>query len=407
MDFPSFSTLFQVAKNEALARSEPLSQQAIDREGSDANILIASACAAADQVVGQLVTTTAGLFLDSANGRALDRLLFDRYGLTRKVAANALGSVTFYSNVAAPYAFTIPSGTRLATTTGVGYETVGNFLFSEGSTGPLYVTVRSLLAGADQQAKIGTITRIVGQIAGLPFGITLTVTNPIATSGAANQESDAEFRERGRAYFTTVQRATLSAIEQGALTVPGVVRAKAYEMLDPAGRPAKLVSLVIADKFTDALADYAIVPPTYEAQSKVLAQTVFNALEDYRPAGTFVQVQMAQVILQPVSLSLSFEAGVTIDSVATSARAVVASYINNLNPGEGVTPADLVQALSGITGLVVTEEDLLNPSNIVTSPAGAVVLNPLQVLRTSLNIVRAVSSNPATPIGTYANPDAV
>lgn len=407
MDFPSFSQLFQTAKNEALARSVPLSQQAIDREGSDANILIAAACAAADQVIGQLVTTTAGLFLDSATGTSLDRLLFDRYGLSRKVAGNALGSVAFSSLVPVPASFTIPSGTKLQSTSGINYETVGNYLFPAGSTGPLYVSVRSLLAGADQQAKIGTITRVTGQIEGLPAGVVLTVTNPVATAGAVDAESDAEFRERGRAFFTTVQRATLSAIEQGALTVPGVVRAKAYELLDPQGAPAKLVSLIIADQFTDVLADYAAVPPTYEAQSKVLAESVFQALNDYRPAGVFVQVQLAQTILQPISLSLSFSAGVTIDTVATNARAAVVSYINNLNPGENLSRSDLVRILKGVTGLIVTEQDLINPGNIITSPAGDVVTNPLQVLRTSLSIVRATSSNPGTPIGTYLNPDSV
>ena len=73
MDFPNFQTLFQIARNEALVRNPQLSQDAIEREGSDANILIASACAAADEVVGQLTAVSAGLFLDSANGDALDR----------------------------------------------------------------------------------------------------------------------------------------------------------------------------------------------------------------------------------------------------------------------------------------------------------------------------------------------
>lgn len=407
MDFPSFQQLFEIARNEALARSPALSQDAINREGSDANILVAAATAAADEVIGQLVMTTAGLFLDSANGEALDRLLFDRYGLTRKIAANAIGSVTFTSNIPLPSNFTIPSGTKLRTTTGVGYETVGNFVMQAGTSGPLYVTVRSLLAGANQQAKIGTITNLVGPLTGVPTGVQFFITNPVATAGAADQETDDEFRERGRAFFTTVQRGTLRAIEQGALTVPGVTRASAYEILDSSGRPNRLVSLVIADKFTDTLADYAAVPPVYELQSKALAESVFNALEDYRPAGVFVQVQLAEVVLLPVSLSLSFSAGVNIDSVATSARAVVANYINNLNPGDNVTAAQLVQALRGVSGLVITENDLLNPGNVIASPWTQVDTTPLQVLRTSLSIVRATSSNPALPLGTYLNPDGI
>lgn len=403
MDFPNFATLFQIARNEALARNSQLTQDAIEREGSDANILVAAAVAATDEAIGQLVTTSAGLFLDSANGDALDKLLFDRYGLVRKVASAAVGSVAFSTTVNNPAPFTIPSGTQLATTEGQRFETVGNSLFPAGTTGPIYVTVRSLLAGANQQAAANTITNLVGTVPYAPSD--LTVNNPIATAGASDRESDTQFRERGRSFYTTVQRGTLSAITQGALTVPGVVSASTYEYLDTTGIPAKRVACVIADKYTDALANYTVVPPVYEAQSKVLAQQVFNALEAYRPAGVFVQVQLAQVVPQPVSLSLSFRAGVDIDIVANSARAAIVTYINNLQPGADLYLAPLIQVLQGVPGLIVTGDEIVSPANQGAASDPLVVTSPLQVLRTALPLVRASSSNPATPIGLYFNPD--
>lgn len=396
MDFPSFSTLFQTARAKALQSSKDLSLDVINREGTDANILIASACAAAEQVIGQLVSVTAGLYLDSANGEALDRLLFDRYGLTRKVAQQALGSVVFSLPTAATEAFTIPAATQLATPDGIGYETIEAELFPAGATS-LTVSIRSLLAGVSQQAKIGTITNLVGAVPGAPPG--LTVTNTVATFGAADRESDADFRARGQAFFTTVQRGTLAALVQGALTVPGVVRASAYEQVDQNGAPANFVILVIADTYTDTLAQLSVVPPVYEQQSKVLAQQVFNALQDYRPAGIFVQVQVAQVIPQPIGLALSFKAGVDIDTVANNARAAVVNVINNLNPGDTLQPSALQTALNGVAGLYITGAE-------VQSPAGPVIANPLQVFRSSLALVRAISSNPDTPIGSYTNPDA-
>lgn len=395
MDFPSFTTLFQTARAKALQSTPLLSQDAVNREGTDANILLASACAAAEQVVGQLVTVAAGLYLDSATGDALDRLLFDRYGLTRKVAAQALGSVVFSLPTGAPYAFTIPAGTQLATPDGVQYETIESELFPQGASDK-YVSVRSLLAGVSQQAKIGTITNIVTSVAGAPEG--LSVSNPIATAGASDRESDSDFRARGQAFFTTVRRGTMASIVQGALTVPGVVRASAFEQVAENGGPAGFVILVIADQYTDALAELATVPPLYQQQSKVLAQQVFNALTDYRPAGIFVQVQLAQVIVQTVQLALSFQAGVDIDSVATAARAACVNAINNLNPGQTLTPAMLQARIEGVAGLYITGRE-------VQSPAGPVVPNPLQVLRASLSSVLAISSNPATPIGSYTNPD--
>lgn len=403
MDFPNFQTLFQIARNEALAKNAQLTQDAIDREGSDANILIASAVAASDEVMGQLITTSAGQFLDSANGDALDRLLFDRYGLVRKVASAAVGSVAFSTTVNNPAPFTIPTGTRLSTSEGLSFETVGNTLFPAGTTGPIYVTVRSLLAGANQQAAINTINNLVGTVPYAPAD--LTVTNPIATAGASDRESDSEFRERGRTFYTTVQRGTLSAITQGALSVPGVVSASTYEFLDSSGLPNKRVACVIADKYTDALVYFTNSIPAYEAQSKVLAQNVFNALEAYRPAGVFVQVQLAQVVPQPVSLSLSFRAGYDIDVVANSARAVIANYINSLQPGEDLYLQPMIQVLQGVEGLLVTNNEIVSPANQGSAADPLVVTTPLQVLRTSLALVRASSSNPSTPIGLYLNPD--
>jgi len=403
VDFPNFRTLFQIARNEALVRNAQLTQDAIDREGSDANILIASAVAAADEVVGQQITVTSGLFLDSASGDALDRLLFDRYGLVRKVASAAVGSVAFSTTVANPSPFTIPSGTQLSTSTGLKFETVGAMLFPAGTTGPIYVTVRSLLAGANQQAAIGTINSLVGTVPSSPTD--LVVTNPIATAGASDRESDTEFRERGRSFYTTVQRGTLSAITQGALSVPGAVSASTYEFLDSSGLPNKRVACVIADKYTDSLANYTTVPPVYEAQSKVLAQQVFNALEAYRPAGVFVQVQLAQVVPLPVSLSLSFAAGVDIDITANAARAAIANYINTLQPGDDLYLSPMIQVLQGVNGLIVTGDEIVSPANQGTAADPLVVTTPLQVLRTSLALVRASSSNPSTPIGLYLNPD--
>jgi len=405
VDFPNFQTLFQIARNEALARNSSMTRDAIEREGSDANIMIAAAVAAADQVVGQQVVNTAGQFLDSATGDSLDKLLFDRYGLTRKVAAASVGTVMFTTTAAAPTAFLVPAGIQLSTSDGLQFETIESELFAAGSTGPVYVAVRSLLAGANQQARIGTITSIISRIPDAPND--LRVTNTLATAGAADRESDTEFRARGRGFFTTVQRGTLSAITQAALNVPGVVRANTFELLDVNGAPNFRVSCVIADQFTDTLANYTAVNPSYEAQSQVLSQEVFNVLQDYRPAGVFVQVQVAQVVLQSIGLSLSFRAGVNLDTVALSARAAITNYINNLAPGQSLYLEPMIQALRGVDGLIVDGDEIaVQNSTAVTSSDPLIYVKPLQVLRTSLALVRAASVNPSTPIGTYLNPDA-
>lgn len=381
MDFPSFSQLFQAARTEALIRNPQLTRDAVEREGSDANILLASAAAVGDEVVAQLIAVTAGLYLDSASGEALDRLLGDRYGLLRKTAAAAVGQVAFGLVGTNPAAFTIPAGTTLSTADQIKFETTAPVLFPAGVS-LVYADVRSLLAGSAQQVRPNTITSILSPI---PFAPpTLQVTNPYATAGAADRESDTAFRQRGQAFFSTARRGTLAALVQGALAVPGVQSAAAFEGLDAFGKPAPYVSLIVADAYTEALADLSTTPPSYWTQSETLAQTVTAALEEYRPAGLYVQVTVALTYLVPISLSLSYLGSVDTVAVSQSARAALVTYVNSLPPGSAVDPDALVAVLRTVPGLLVTGNEILQP-------AGAITLLPRAVPRTSLELVKTVA----------------
>lgn len=396
-DFPTFDDLFRVARDEVLLRSGKISRDAVERDGMDANVLVAAAAAAADEVVGQVAELATSLFLDSARAEALDRLVFDRYGLVRKAAAAALGTVQFTSPGGAPATFTIPGGTVLAAPDGRQYVTTQNVIFTAGSLGPVAATVRSVLAGADQNAKSGSITSIVGTFPSQPAD--LAVTNPFATTGGDDAETDDSLRERARRFFTTVRRGTLAALEEAALGVSGVRTAKAFEVVDALGRPARLVQLVVADAFAEQFASYDTVPPRYEVQSQYLASLVFNALADVRPAGVYVRVVVANVVLQSVQLALTFMAGVDVQDAALRARAAMVDYVNSLNPGEAFSYEAATQVLSTVSGLAPS-------GNTVVSPAGNVAAKPLQAIRTSLGLVSAVAAQTDQPVITGTNPDA-
>jgi len=373
--------LFRIARDEALARNAKLAQDIIDRDGTDANILTAGAAAAAEEVISQISQVEAGLFLDSARGAALDRLVFDRYGLVRKPASAAVGEVQFTTTANNPGAFTIPSGTQLQTVDGTQYSTSASALFLAGFTGPVTVSVRSQLAGVDQQALSGTITSIISSIPGSPGD--LVTANALATAGATDEEEDASLRARARAFFTTARKGTKSALEQGALAVPGVVTASAIEVIDTEGAPARVVQLVIADQFTETLAEFSETPtPIYQAQAQALAATVLVALEDVRAAGIEVKVFVAAVVLQPITLRLSFDAGADVALTTLRARAAAVNYTNELNPGQTWDPAGVSARLAPIPGLFITGTE-------VASPNGMVIPTPLQVIRTGLPIVTA------------------
>lgn len=395
-DAPTFDDLLATAQAEALVRQPSLSVDAVTRPGADANAILAAGAAAADQVVGaQLVPLSASLFLDSALGPQLDRLVFDRYGLIRKPAAPALASVQFTTPTNTSVAFTIPVNTLLQTADGTQFVTTEAVTFPAASSGPVLVGVRSVLAGAKQQAAIGTITSIVAPISGAPSG--LAVSNPLATAGAADAESDDSLRSRAQQFFTTARRGTLKAIEQGALAVAGVQTAKAIEVTDASGRPNKVVLLAITDQFTNAL--LGSNPATYQTQSQQLAQAVYNGLSDVRGAGIYVQVQVAVVIMQSVLLNLRFYAGVDQGAVAIAARMAVVNYINNLAPGATFSYAAAEQLLAAVWGLDYQGDEIV-------TPAGDVVPLPLQVLRTTVDLVTPIVPISTASVLTTNNPDA-
>jgi hypothetical protein len=377
-DFPSFNDLFRAARDEILIRNGQLSREAVERPGTDANVLIAGATACGDDVVTQLIQVQAGLFLDSATGQALDRLVFDRYGLLRKPAAAALGEVRFDTVNPSPSNFAIPVNTIVATADGRQYVTTDSASFGLGSEGPVRVPIRSVLAGSDQQAQIATIINIVSSIPN--SAPDLQVDNELATAGADDAETDASLRGRARAFFTTARKGTLDAIVQGALAFPGVRTAEGFEVLDAGGHPNRLVQLVVADQFTQTLVDYNPTPPGYQEQSQILAQAVSDSLSDVRAAGIFVEVTVAVPTIQAIVLALTFTTGADTVALTQSAKGVAVNYTNSLNPGEPFVVADLNAEIDAIPGLVPTG------SSVVT-PAGDVVPQTLEVIRTSLAAV--------------------
>lgn len=396
-DLPTFRDLFRRAQTEALIRGRKLAKEMVERDGSDANIIVAAGCAAADEVVGHLTRVAAARFLDSAEKKSLDRLVFDLFGMLRKSAAPAVTTVEFRTGVPAPAQFAIPVNTKVANAEGVEYVTTAAAIYPAASVGPVFVPVRSVLVGFVGHSKPGTITNIKSQIVGSPAD--LVVTNTLATTGAAEDESDPELRSRARAFFLTARRGTLAAIEARALDVAGVQSAKAFESLDAYGRPARYVTLVVTDGFVEQLLDFAVVPPAYVVQSQLFASQVFAGLSDTRAGGIFVLVLVARLVMLPVRLDLRFQAGVNPDLVASMARAAVVNYTNALSPGSAWLVAEATNALRQVPGLHVTGAD-------IASPAGDVVPRPLEVVRTAMALVTAYSVSADVSLLGVGNPDA-
>jgi hypothetical protein len=396
-DFPTASDLFRVARDKIVSKNGNIRPESVDKDGTDTNILVAAMAAVGDEVIRQLTVLEAGVFKDSATGDALVRLLFDRYGLRKKSAAPAFVTVNFTTTAPAASSFAIPSGTLLQSQAGSQFVTVEDATFPVGAIGPILVVARSILAGANQQVGANAIKAIVSQVSGSPAD--LAVNNPKASFGADDEEDEDTFRQQAVDFFTSARRGTLTAIQNAALAVPGVRRAAAFEVLDSLGRPGKEVELVVADAFVDQLANLSSVPPSYQVQSQAFSTQVFAALDDARAVGIFVDVVVASVVMLGVQLALAFTAGTDPHTAALQARALVVGYVNGLSPGQPFVPQDLITSLKSVSGLIVS-------STTIVSPAGSIVPGVLQVLRTTLALVSALSLQTDRPLATGLNPDA-
>jgi uncharacterized phage protein gp47/JayE len=371
----------------------------LDRQGTDANALNNGMAATGDEVVGALARTQAATFLDTSEKGELDRLVFDRFGILRKQAAPARGSFTLNTVDPAPANFSVPVGTLFSTPDGVQFVSEAPASFLAGSTGPVYVTVRSVLAGLNQQVPAGTEVSITSSIVGAPTD--LFAACPLATAGADDIESDDSLRDRARDFFTNARRGTLASLIVGALSAPGVRTAAAFETVDSLGRPVGSAQVIVGDAYTDALVVQGSNPAQYQTQSQVLALTVASVLDDYRAAGIYVAVRVGQTILQGFQLGLTFTPSVSLDPdlVALQARSLIVQYVNNSVAGALITRATLQALLDTVPGLV-------SGQNTIISPSADIQAGPLQLIRTNLGICVANAISPVFALQGSSNPDA-
>ncbi len=370
---PTREDYFQRGAQEIFARSagrskaSRISPEAVFTEGTDINIINAACSAMADEATRHLALRMATLFLDSAEGEDLDRLVADRFSPTvvRKQPAPAVVPLSFSRPIppstGAPA--TLPIGTKVRTAQGTEFELTQPAAFALNSTGPVTVTGQASLAGTGGNVEAGTIV----QFTQTPVDPAIVVTNAQPASGGTNQESDQSLRERARDFFRTARRGTLAAIEFGALTVDGVESATAEEVLDPStGLPTGDVQVYIAD-------------PQGQSNS-VLAAAVVNALREFRAAGIIVTVVTTVPRFEPVSYQLAFRSGTDTLAAAAQLKAVTVAATNLLAPQEPLLRSMLFALARSIPGAIVADTS-------VVLPAGDIVPGQGEVLKTRVDLV--------------------
>lgn len=364
---------FEIGRRFVRSRAKRIDPALVDFEGTDVNLFVGSMSFVAASLSRQLADRISALFLDGADGEDLDRYAFDRYQQFRKGAAPAVGRARFFRASSAAGLGSIPIGTKVVSLTGIEYVTTTQASFAAGQLGdPVngpFANVRAVQAGKDFQVGANQIRRFDN--VGLLFDASLQVNNDLPTAGGENVEEDGDFRERVRDFWNTARRGTLSAIEFGARTVPGVVSAQAVEALTSTGQPARVVNLFIADSSGVA--------------SAAMGAAVSVALLEYRAAGIAVIISTSIPLIVDIKQQLVFVAGVDTAVLTENIRAAEFEFVNSLPVNGPLYRAALFSLLQRFAsdGLIVKESSIIEPAGDIVPPPG-------RTLRTRLDNITAV-----------------
>ena len=362
-DFPSRVDLFGLARNYVLTRALKIDPSQVDTVGSDVNLYVGIASVVGYQIVLSLMQGVNSLLLDGAFDDDLDRYGLDRYQLPRKGAAAALGSVRIYRSTTAAGAGNVILGTKLLTLNGIEYITSASATFAALDV-TKSVDVRAVQAGKTSQAGANQIRQFATP--GTLFDRTLQVNNDLPTAGGEDAESDDNYRERIREFWSTARRGTLSAIVFGAQTVAGVVSATATEVLTAEPRPARVVELRVAD--------------SSGTSSVALGAAVIASLDEYRAAGISVVISNSIPSIVSIQIKLTFAAAVDTTTVAEAVRGAIVEYVNSLGVGDTLLRSALYSVLTRFTsaGVIVNETSLVSPVGDLVPAAGTTIRTRFQ-----------------------------
>lgn len=330
-----------------------LSPALVDVPGSDLNVVVGMFSVLAENVAARGAKGQRGAFAELARGSQLDQLISDRtgsrilrFGANPATVDLVLGRPTPGSSTPGTFA----ASSVVTTASGVQFATETDAVFG-GFTTTAYVAAKALVAGVDGNVGAG---EIVG-FGTSPFDSHLTVTNPAPAAGGLDTEDDIPFLGRYLAFFPTLSRGTLGAIEFGAMQVPGIAVATASESLNPSNSmPAAFVQLVIGDLNGNATSD--------------MVTAVASSLLGYRSLGIPVSVLIGQVAYQAVQWAPAFTSGTSEALAIQRLTAVTVAVAQYLPPGPGrgtLYRAKLITAAQQIPGLIISDSSLRLPAGDV------------------------------------------
>jgi hypothetical protein len=281
-------------------------------------------------------------FIDLATGRALDNVVA-LLGIERVSGGRAAGEVEFTRSPNSTGTITIPAGTRVMTADGnVEYATTASITLPAAQT-TIKVAARDLEANDPLPAAALTVMPI-------PIVGVASVTNPGPTALVAEDETDEALRARAKNFLHGSERATLGAIKH-AIVRQGVTA----DVTEVPTTPGLLNVALHAD----------VLPPE-------LAQRIYTAIDESRPAGVFVQ-QLPPITPKQIALDLRLTtaSGLLEQDLRGAQRAVrekIAQYFEKL-------PVKEAGSINKIVGMVLSVSGVEDVRLLKATADGADVLD--------------------------------
>jgi len=330
---------------------------AVYTTGTNVNSALAGAAAMADEVMRHAAIRYGELFLDSAEGDALERVVTDHVeaNLTRRQPSPAVVPLNIARAYSPQFAspFTLAAGTVVRTEGGIEFKTLSDVNFPASTFGNRAVDAQALLAGTAGNVDYGTIR----QFAQAPTDTGITVNNLDYAAGGSDIESDRDYLARAKLERGARKMGVETSLLAAALAQPGVKSAVVVESLNDEGDPDGLISIYVAD--------------INGRSNSTMVGMVQSALRSVRVCGIIPYVVGSTPTTQSVMYAVSYAPNTDATVAASRLRALTASMINELATGETLQRSMLFAIARTIPGIIVDDNSVYYPSEDVTPTPGS------------------------------------
>lgn len=308
-------------------------------------------------------------------------------GSPRLPAVKATGAVTFARFTPTNSAF-IPASVTPGDGLGAILQTqdgTQSFTVVADTTQPLYstalggytlpagqasgaATVQAINGGTGGNISAGTLT-VLQTFGGQGISVD-TVTNAAAFTNGINAETDLALKTRFVAYFNSLSKGTIGAIEYAIMSLQQGLQSQIIENQDYNGTTDDGMVTVIIDDGSGSTPSATV-------------SAVFNAIFAVRAAGVRIGVFAASKLTANVTGTITVGAGYTPGVVQAQVQAAVVAAVNAVGLGNGLNYMKLGQIMydaspgvTGVTGVTLNGGTSDLPAVLrQTIKAGTVVIN--------------------------------